>query len=169
MKDSLLNEITKGLDENLQKASKTYEGLTSKFVIKKGASKEDISSCNAYFNFKMPNDYQSLLLKMNGCVLFNVDDIGGFSFFGCDELIKENTFQKVHLEDEWDENIILICSCLGDGDYIGLKVLADDSYEIIDCFHEEVPSNWRTIGSSLDDFLERLTKEKGKKFWLFEY
>ena len=87
MKDSLFNEIKKGLDENLQKASKTYEGFISKFVIQKGASQEEISACNAHFNFKIPIDYQSFLLEMNGCVLFNYNDIDGFSFFGCDELI----------------------------------------------------------------------------------
>ncbi len=169
MKDSLLYEIAKDLDENLQKTSGTYEGFASKFVIQKAATIKDVFECNAYFNFKIPNDYQSFLLQMNGCVLFNSNDIDGFSFFGCGELIKENTFEKKHLEDEWDDRIILFCSCLGDGDHIGVKVLTDDSYEIIDCFHEEIPSSWRKIGSSFDDFLERLLKEKGKKFWLFEY
>jgi len=54
-------------------------------------------------------------------LLGKVSDLAGFQFWGCDQLVHENKFQKENFGLDWGERIILICACLGDGDYIGIK------------------------------------------------
>ena len=166
MAQKLLNKIEKIINDSLETEIETYEGLKSSIIVGAGASEEEINKCDIYFDNKLPNDYLSFLRRYNGCTFFKVSDIGGFQFWGCDELIFHNKFQKENLGSDWDERIVLICACLGDGDYVGIKTNTDDSYEIIDCFGEEIPANWNSIGNSFSDFLEELIDQKGKKFWL---
>ena|SRR5258708_7044962 len=162
----LLDKVKKIVNNSLQAEIETYEGLQSSIILHSGTGEEEIAKCNSYFENKLPNDYLSFLKNYNGGVFFKVSDIGGFLFWGCDELIYQNKFHKENLGSDWDEGIVLICACLGDGDYIGIKVHSDDSYQILDCFGEEIPINWKSIGDSFSEFLEKLIDQKGKKFWL---
>ena len=118
------------------------------------------------FGNNLPEDYLSFLRNYNGCTFFKVRDLAGFQFWGCDELVRENKFHKENLGVDWDERIVLICSCLGDGDYIGMKTSEDKAYEIVDAFGEEIPANWNSIGNSFSQFLEHLIDQRGRKFWL---
>lgn len=144
----------------------TFDGVLSKNITKEPANDLEIANSDTYFNNKIPHDYLNFLKKYNGIVLFDVAGISGFKFFGCQELILENKFQKENLGIQWDDNILLICSCLGDGDFIGLNITSKNSYEIVDCFNEEIPSNWASINGSFEFFLEKIIDEKGRKFWL---
>ena len=146
----------------------TFENLDSQFIIKDSANQKDIEKCNEYFEFKLPEDYLKILTKANGFILFKIEDFAGFKFLGCNELIKENRFQKENYEEDWDNQIILFCQCLGDAEYLGLRVFDDKSYEILDCEIIELPSKWQTIGTSIDDFIESLLQKKGRKFWLVD-
>ncbi len=166
MTDELLNKINTVSNRFGPRPVETYEGLASTFIPNPGCNKEDLFKCNTYFNNRLPKDYLLFLNIFNGATFFKIDDIGGLKFLGCDELVKENKFQKENSGSDWDDRIIIICICLGAGDYVGLKVIGDSLYEIIDCFGEEVPANWKPIGTSFDGFLERILDEKGRKFYL---
>lgn len=165
MTTQLQNKI-EDIINNLNGMVTTYEGLTSEVIINEGANQIEINKCNSYFGNRLPNDYISFLRNYNGGFFFKVDDIGGLKFWSCDVTVKQNRFQKEQFGDQWDNDIILICECIGDGDYIGIKIVDDNSYEMVDCFGEEVPSNWKAIKISFDSFLEKLLDEKGRKFWL---
>ena len=159
-------EINKLLSGSREIDLDTYEGIPSKISLNEKSNKEDLDKCDSYFQFRLPDDYLLFLENFNGGIFFQVNDIAGFQFWGCKELIKWNAFHKEHLGDDWDNRIILICASLGDGDYIGLKLFDDETYEVIDAFGEEIPANWNKIGDSFDDFLLQLIETRGKKFWL---
>jgi hypothetical protein len=42
-----------------------------------------------------------------------------------------------------------------------------NKYEIIDCYHEELPLDWVAIGDNLYEFMEKFIDTKGKNYWLF--
>lgn len=157
----LIKNVTKDSDTT---TLITHEGLSSIIHIKHGASSEELKLLEAYKN-DLPEVYLSLLIAFNGFDLFRIEDIGGFHFFSCGELVRNNEFQALNYADEWDKDLVLICSLIGEGDFIGLRILETD-YQLLDCFHEESPKEWKIIGNSIDDFIENVIKEKGKKFWL---
>ena len=136
-------------------------------TFKVGASEQEIDSLNSIFDYyRIPYDYIELLSFSNGFTLYNIHDISGFIFFGTDQIKKENDIFKETFEKLLDENIIIFCSILGEGNFIGFKVLNNDNYEILDCFHEELPENWNKITDSLEDFLTNLIRTEGDLYWL---
>lgn len=165
MNNTPLNKL-KNIESNLSSEKIfTDEGLEATFTFNKAATENGITQANSFFENKLPTEFIEFLKIYNGCTLFNVNDIGGFQIFSDDQLVRENKFQKLNFEDDWDDNVIIFCSCIGDGDYIGFH-LSNDGYEIIDCFGEEIPLNWRPIEPSFDIFLEKLIDHKGEKYWL---
>jgi hypothetical protein len=86
-------------------------------------------------------------------------------FFELEKSIATTCDLKEVYEEKWESNILIICALLGDGDFIGIRILSD-GYEILDCFHEDAPSEWRKISSSFDEFLQELILRKGEKYWL---
>lgn len=144
----------------------TFEGFDSIVRINNGASRQEIENIQAQLKVGLPSEYIRLLMLFDGGVFFQVDDLGGFNFHNSKELIEQNLFQSAQYEDAWDSRVIVICSCIGDGDYIGLRVFDDGSYEVVDCFIEEPPNEWKSICNSVEDFLYQLILERGRKFWL---
>lgn len=139
-------------------------GLETKSYGNAGASESDIRSGDLPSD--LPNEYIDFLKYANGCTLFNYKDLDGFQLFGTQELGKENKAIKKLYEEYWDESVIVFCTILGEGNYIGFRVRGGNTYEILDCFHEYVPAQWEVIGHSFDEFLERLIDLKGEKYWL---
>lgn len=166
MKTQTLDKLAAIMRDSRIAFTDTYEGIHASIEVNEPATDHEIQEANKHFGYRIPADYISFLRHFNGAVFFKVEDIGGFQFLGCSQLIRLNQFQKENLEEDWNDEIILFCSCLGDGDYIGFKVENGKSYSILDCFAEEVPSRWRSFGKSFDDFLENLIDSKGEKFWL---
>lgn len=166
MRSELIHKLKAVLNNSTETTVDTYEGLHSTITVNEKASEQDIEGANSYFNYAIPADYLSFLQVFDGGTFFKVEDIGGLEFFSCSQLIENNEFQKDSLEDDWRDDIILFSSCLGDGDFIGFEVRNDGSYDILDCFHEVLPSEWKSIGHSFDDFLEKFIDSKGEKFWL---
>ncbi len=119
---------------------------------------------------KLPETYLDFLKITNGCILFNYlgHEIDGFHFLNIEEIVQETIILKEIYNDFWQENIIIFANILGVGDHLGFKVLENGQYQILDCFHEEIPTNWKVIGTSFDKFLEKLLDTNGEKYWLEE-
>jgi hypothetical protein len=143
-----------------------HEELIVTFSRNTGATKEEISFLDLEPDIKIPKDYLDFLTKYNGCTLFQFEDLGGFKFLGTADLKNEIAFQKEIYEEEWDERITVFCNLICDGDFISFKNFEDGTYEIIDCYHDDLPKNWTFISNSFDDFLEKLIDAKGYRYWL---
>ncbi|RCH54208.1 hypothetical protein DJ568_12980 [Mucilaginibacter hurinus] len=161
-----LDLIYKSLGEELTGEVYTFENIVSFIAMNKGASSIEITDCDFHFAGRLPVDYKLFLTCFNGGTLYGVDDLSGFKLLSTDEIVQHNEFHKLHFGDDWDDNVILFCQCIGDGDYVGFQVTNNIEYQLVDCFGEVLPSNWALLDMKFDDFIERLMKEKGRKYWL---
>jgi SMI1 / KNR4 family (SUKH-1) len=143
-----------------------YEGLSVTFQKKIGATQLEIVSLSSDKKFKIPKDYLYFLQKFDGCVLFRYQDLGGFEFLGTKDISKETDLQGQTYDEDWDNDITVFCRIICDGDFISFKNNNDGSYDILDCYHDDKPQNWKVISNSFDNFLERLIDEKGRRYWL---
>lgn len=141
------------------------ESLQVIFTFNDGLSLHEIERFQKSIGLTFPKEYVSFLQFTNGCTLYNYEDLDGFMFFDLEKSIEETHGLAEVYEEKWKYNILIICSVLGDGDFIGIKIFSD-GYEILDCFHEDNPDEWRKISDSLDEFLQKLISRKGEKFWL---
>lgn len=141
-----------------------YEDLVVTFEKSDGAIQNDIDQiCN---HLKIPKDYIDFLQKFDGWTMFKFNDLGGFRFLGTNNISKETELQKQTYGNDWDCDIIVFCTMICDSDFIGFRNKSDGTYDILDCYHDENPKNWKVIGNSFSDFLESLIEQKGKKYWL---
>lgn len=108
------------------------------------------------------NSILTLLEESNGLILFQKDDIDGYKIFSLNEIISKNKYLQEIYEDGWDENKIIFCEIIGEGNYIAI----DKNGNIYDGFHEIDPKEWPLISNSLEEFLQFLVKNNGNKFWL---
>lgn len=137
------------------------EGLQTNSVGNKPATQNEIELVKNL----VPNDYIEFLKLWNGCSLFNLENQAGFTFFGALEIVNEtNNFKEIY-DSDWDESIVLFCSNLGSGDFIGFRV-NESGYEIVDCCHDDLPADWIVITNSFDQFTNGLIDGKGDKYWL---
>lgn len=166
MTEQLLVKIQNIVNANFAGKVLTFENILAEFIVNNGALESDFAICGEYFAGKLPKDYKDFLLQFNGAIFFKVDDFAGYKFLGCEELIAEDRFQRENYAEAWDNNVIIICSCIADAEHIGIKWLNDDSYELLDCIMGENPSNWAVIDYSIDEFMGKLIDSKGQKFWL---
>jgi hypothetical protein len=81
---------------------------------------------------KIPDDYIDFLEYCNGGIIFKVKDFAGFRLFGVEEIGTENTFQKENFGDDWSDEVILFCSCVGDNGYLGFRICGH-SFPIVHC------------------------------------
>jgi hypothetical protein len=165
MNQSLISKL-RVLLELPKNSPEHYEGLNVNFFANNSAEPKQIQNVIAFFKERLPNEYIDFLKLYNGCELYKLEDIGGFNFLSTEMIMKENDFHKKEYGDAWDDSIIFFCECLGEGNFIGFRPLENGKYLLLDCFHEEKPSEWRPIGDSFDVFLEKLIDLKGEKFWL---
>jgi len=87
---------------------------------------------------------------------------------GTEQLIRQNSSQKNSFGEDWDNNIILFCRCLGDAEYMGFKVSETHNYEIVHCFMDEWPEKWKVLKCNFKEFINLLIDEEGKEFWYDE-
>jgi len=97
VKYKALEAIRAVVGEAFQGSIETYEGLMSEIIVRPGASVEAISQCNKFFGNRLPEEYQSFLQNFDGATFFKVSDIGGFQFWACDELIRQNNYRRENL------------------------------------------------------------------------
>ncbi len=133
---------------------------------KTGASSDEIESISSTIIELIPKDYIDFLKCWNGCTLYDLEGQAGFQFFDTNEIeFETNNFKDIY-ESDWDESIILFCSVLGSGDYIGFRIKSN-SYEVIDCCHDDRPQDWSVITNTFTDFINQLLDAKGTSFWLY--
>ena len=156
------------LDELLiQGTIVSRDGLQVTFSKKGTATTQQIKALNERFDIRLPVEYVNFLLDYNGLELYKYEDIGGFLFFQTDNLVEENNLIKEDYEaEDWDNSIVLFCRVLGEGNFIGFRLKDNDKYEVIDCFHESLPSEWEVIETSFNIFMDKLLKNEGEKYWL---
>jgi len=164
--ESYMEKLNRLVSEGEDTKIKTFEQLESTITMNKGASENDIEECQKYFNFKIPLDYKTFLKKYDGGILYQIEDFAGFQFLSAKKLVDENSFQKKNFGDDWRENIILFCLCIGDAEFLGFKIINDKTYEIIYCIMDELPGTWQVIDKSFSNFVSKLIEEKGRKYWL---
>ena len=113
----------------------------------------------------LPRQYVDLLCFSDGIELFNYDNIDGLKLLGLDEIEKYTNYSKNTYEEDWDDDIIIFAKIIGEDNYLGFRK-KEYGYDILDCYFEELPSDWEIISSDFDEFLVRFLSEEGNKFWI---
>jgi hypothetical protein len=129
------------------------------------ASFDEIKDVNIDFICLIPDDYIEFWNNWNGCTLFDLKGQAGFKFFSTKEIENQTfSFKEIYGTD-WDESIVLFCSVIGSGDFIGFRK-SSDGYMILDCCHDDLPENWMIISDSFCEFMIKIIDNKGASFWL---
>lgn len=113
----------------------------------------------------LPKQYVDLLCFSDGVELFSYDNIDGLKLLGLDEIEKYTNYSKNTYEEDWCDDIIIFAKTIGEDNYLGFRI-KEDGYEILDCYFEEIPSDWEVISNDFDDFLCKYISEEGNKFWI---
>ena len=143
-----------------------FEGLPVAFSKNNPATQNEIASAFSDGKMKVPNDCLHFLQHYNGCTLFQFQDLGGFELLGTETILAETLDRQDTYRDNWENNLTVFCRLICDGDFISFKTYSADAYEILDCYHDGHPQDWKVISNSFQDFIEILIDEKGRRFWL---
>ncbi|TAF34694.1 MAG: SMI1/KNR4 family protein [Cytophagales bacterium] len=149
----------------IKKSTLNIEGQETISFGNEKANSNEIEDVGNDFIALIPNDYIEFWKNWNGCTLFDLKQQAGFNFFSTKEVeIETYGFKEIYGMD-WDKSIILFCSVIGSGDFIGFQKKSE-GYTILDCCHEDLPQNWKEISHSFGDFMNQLIDNRGKCFWL---
>lgn len=113
----------------------------------------------------IPKEYMEFLLFSNGMELFNYDDIDGVKLLSLQEIEKFTSYGKNTFEEDWQDNVLFFAKIIGEDNYLGFR-MKENNYEVIDCYFEELPSEWSAVAENFDDFLEEYITRNGEKFWI---
>ena len=163
-----LRNLVESLGDNklIKKGDVANESFEVEFKMESPAKEEEIRDVEKQLGVKLPCSFKEFLKTYNGGEMYNFEYIDGYKFFGTGELCSENKRMIDEYKNDWLNDIIIFAECLGEGNYLGFRAYPDDIYPVIDCFHEVTPSEWRVIENSFDNFLEKLIKNNGNKYWL---
>lgn len=114
----------------------------------------------------IPKEYIEFLTFSNGMELFNYDDIDGVKLLSLREIEHYTSYGKNTFEEDWQDNIIIFAKIIGEDNYLGFRI-NENKYEVVDCYFEELPSDWSAVAEKLDDFLEKYIMKNGEKFWIY--
>lgn len=131
------------------------------------SKEEEVLKLLKSYSFNFPLSYIDFLKRINGGTLYNYDNLDGYNFYSVNELKNINNSFTIEFSDDWDNNIFIFAECIGEGNYLGFRFKQESmEYEIIDCYHEDIPKDWESIEYDFNVFLDKLTHYKGKKYWL---
>lgn len=137
------------------------------FRINSLAQDNQLIAVRKELGLEFPSSFKSFLKIYNGGEIYNYDWLDGFKIFSTDEIVEVNKFIANEYGEDWINSIIIFAECIGEGNYLGFKVSENcEEYQVLDCFHEELPINWKTIDKSFDMFLYHLILHNGNKYWL---
>ena len=114
----------------------------------------------------MPKEYMEFLSFSNGMELFNYDEIDGVKLLSLNEIENYTSYGKNTFEEDWQDNVLFFAKIIGEDNYLGFR-MKENKYEVIDCYFEELPSEWNIVAESFDDFLEKYITNNGEKFWIY--
>lgn len=134
-------------------------------TVKKNQSLNSQKSKSALID-SIPDQYVEFLLFSDGMELFNYDNLDGLKLLSLQEIEQYTNYCKNTFEEDWQDNIIIFAKIIGEDNYLGFR-LYDNCYEVIDCYFEELPSDWEVIDGQFDDFLKNYITGKGNKFWIY--
>lgn len=130
------------------------------------AESQNLEFIQNKLQYKIPDQYKEFLLNSNGAMLFNYDNIDGLNLLSIQDTLKYTLYAKNTFEEDWIDNIIIFAKIIGEDIYLGFKVGNDDVYQIVDCYFEQQPIDWREINLSFDEFLVSYILKQGEKFWI---
>lgn len=162
--ETFLNKL-----DNLRLEKLDSEGNKIEFTfnVNEGATKKEIEIVERELGVKLPNSYQEFLLKYNGAKLFDFDGLDGFWILGTKDIIKANNFAKATFEEDWKSDIIIFTKYIGETNYLAFKISNHlKEYQIVDCYFQELPEEWKLIEENFNDFLNLLIEQSGSKYWL---
>ena len=137
------------------------------FYVESGANLKEISSLESKLDVKLPKTFIEFLKNFNGARLYDYEGLDGFQIFGTSELIDANNFAKNTFEEDWSNDIVVFAKYIGESNYLGFMVEREvNEYPIVDCFFEELPSDWKIIDTSFSSFMNNLLDKEGQKYWL---
>jgi len=165
---NLLNDIIEAhANSKMEKVDSDGIKIKVGFQINEPALKNELEKVINELRFSLPESYVEFLSKFDGGDFYNYEDLDGFRFFGTKDIVKMNENIKNEYEDDWINEILIFAECIGEGNYLGFKFENNcDRYKVLDCFHEELPSNWVSFAENFDEFLEKLVLNNGNKYWL---
>jgi hypothetical protein len=163
---SLLNNLQTDLSMNVK-----WNGILTKvyFSLQQGASLNNILMVEKNTELPLPKSFRKFLRCWNGLGLYLNNFKMGYSILSIEDLTVKTNDARLFYGDLWRNGIIFFCY-IGDGNYLGFDTnLMNNDFEcpIIDCFHEYLPSNWRIIAKSFEEWIRMLIDAQGlPHFWL---
>jgi hypothetical protein len=141
-----------------------------RFEVSQRASQGQIERAEKALGKALPQSYREFLLRWNGAVLYRTEYVSGCTIFGTDEVVERNRIWREYelLPRELDSNALIFVDW-GDGDYIAFDTARQDTegeYTVLDGDHNISPSEWNTICDTFEEWLARLIKADGERFWL---
>lgn len=161
-----LYEIVANRQEfQLKKLDSDGNEINVVFRMNLAADENQIETLNDRIENRLPIQYKEFLKQYNGARLYDYEGLDGFQFLSCDEVISANRFAKATFEEDWEDNLLIFAKYIGESNYLAFDTSSREE-KVIDCYFEEMPSNWNTIASNFDEFIQLLIESDGSKFWL---
>lgn len=161
-----LNEIVANRQEfQLKKLDSEGNEINVVFRMNLAADQNQIKTLNDSIENRLPIQYKAFLTQYNGARMYDYEGLDGFQFLSCDELISANSFAKATFEEDWDNNLLIFAKYIGESNYLAFDTSSKEE-RVIDCYFEEMPSDWSIIASNFDEFLQLLLESDGGKYWL---
>lgn len=162
-----LQELMKmQLCQNTNKLDSEGNIISVKNQLNMPAESRELELIQNKLQLQIPDQYREFLINYNGAMLFNYDNIDGLNLLSIQDVLKYTLYAKNTFEEDWINNIIVFAKIIGEDNYLGFKVINDNTYQIVDCYFEQLPKEWREINLSFDEFLVSFILKQGKKFWI---
>ncbi|MGZ4122655.1 MAG: SMI1/KNR4 family protein [Tumebacillaceae bacterium] len=140
---------------------------TVRFSLNPPAQVGDIEKGESKLGVSLPKSYREFLLRYNGGRIYDYKGLGGFELMGTEEIELETNSMKAVYEEDWLDSLLVFATCIGEGDFLSFSCdVSNTEYQVLDCYHDDKPSNWLVISNSFDEWIKRVVLHNGEKFWL---
>lgn len=161
-----LEKIVDGrTDFHVVKKDSEGKNIEVTFQLNPSASYNEIVYMEQSIGKILPKEYKEFLLLYNGARLYDYEGIDGFQLLSCSEIVKANSLAKATFEEDWNDYLIIFAKYIGESNYLAFNI-SDDNQNVIDCYFEELPSDWVSIAKNFNEFLLSLFEFSGNKYWL---
>lgn len=138
------------------------------FSMNPPANFEQISAIENTLGRKLPHSFKDFLSEFNGGRIYDFNGLDGFEILRVQDIPEVTDNVKRNYAEDWRSELIVFAKYIGEGNYLAFDPtdLEDAEYSVVDCFTQELPSDWETVSSNFDVFADSLLKSDGNKFWL---